>query len=195
MSLTERRLPRILSALGALALAGLLVTACGTPAVPASTTSPPSLTPPAPTPDATVPEDEIANGAPDGAQAAVTVARDQEVRLTDPSQNSVHCDGGGEVYVQFAGTVTITGACQEVDITAGGATVALEMSEDVDIESSGNQLNADEIGDLDIDGDNNTVTVGTVREIDIDGSGNAVTYSGGAPDVEVSGSGNVVAPG
>lgn len=136
-------------------------------------------------PTETIPDDAAAQ------DDTVVLAGDDEHRVTEPGEASVQCDGGGEVHVLAAASVTITGQCDEVDIDGDGATVSIEASDDVDIDGSENNVSADEIGDLDIGGDRNTVDVATVREIDVEGDDNTVAY-GGSPGIDDEGDGNTI---
>lgn len=175
-------------AMAALAVVAFLVTGCE----PIDSSTPAATSPPAATPTPSGSARPTPSVTPSGI-GALTVTRDGEISITDASQTFVHCDGGGEVDVRFAGTITITGSCEEIDIFVDGATVTLETSRDVDIEGSRSRLTAAKIDDLDIVGDDNVVTVQSVEDIDVEGSKNIITYgSSGPASVKIAGSGNTV---
>ena len=183
MHTSPRRLTRSLTVIVGLVAATMLIAGCTAPTEEQSTLPPivsPSVAPSESAPPSVEPAPEEG-----GAAAARTVTRGAEIRITDAAGSAVHCDGGGEVDVEFAGTVTITGNCDDIDIEVGGVTATIERTSNLDIDRTGSTVEAAEIGELDIEGDDNTVTVGQVREIDIEGVGNTVRYSGAAPDVVV----------
>lgn len=144
-------------------------------------------------PDDAADADEPADdGADDGGAEPITLTNDAEHRVTDPGDVAVHCDGGGELYVQVAAVVTVTGSCQDVDVLGDDATVSVESVGDVDVDGSSNEVTADEIDELDITGNGNTVDVTAIRSIDVEGADNTVTFGDGSPDIDDEGAGNSI---
>lgn len=173
---------------GALAFA-LLASGCGDGETPAPDPVPPkggTQSPGEQLPE--TPDDEAGNG-------DATVSGEAEHRITDTGAVSVTCENGGEIYVEAAAEVTVTGDCQDIDVLADGASLTAEEVHDLDVEGNENQIAVDTVRELDIKGDGNTVGVITVREIDVEGSDNTVTYDEGSPDTDDEGTGNTIARG
>lgn len=188
---------------GAAALAAIalgLVSACsadspGDPETTAVIVDPPQTTDEpapsdAPTTETAQPED-TGQAPPAG---AVVIGDRQEHRVIDAATAVVHCEGLGDVYVTAHELeVTITGTCDDIEISANGVTVSAEVVEDLDIAGHGNTVTATRAGDLGIDGNDNVVTIDeVVREIDVEGHGNTVTFTTGSPQVDDDGNGNQI---
>jgi len=190
MTHTNPRRPLALSFAAVIAAGVLFLSACA-----------PTATAPPADEDTTATQPADDTGTDDGADddtdadadvdIAAVVGAGQELRVRDASQSVVECDGGGEVYVEYAGPVVVTGVCNDIDIVADGAQVTLDSASEVDVDSSGNTVVAMQIGELDILGNDNTVTVQNVSDIDVEGSGNTVIF-GGSPDIDDTGSGNTL---
>lgn len=67
----------------------------------------------------------------------MTISGEDEHRVSDEDAVDVTCDGGGEIYVEAAAEVTITGDRRDIDITADGARVSADQTRDLDIDDEG----------------------------------------------------------
>lgn len=129
---------------------------------------------------------------PDG---DATISGETEHRITDTGAASVTCENGGEIYVEAAAEVTVTGDCWDIDVLADGATLSAEETRDLDVDGSDNEIAVDTVRELDLTGDGNTVDMITVGEIDVEGSDNTVSYDEGDPEIDDEGTGNTIGRG
>lgn len=182
-----------LSALAITSAFVLALSACGNDAgqTPDPMESPAETAPMDTAPDNESPTQDDGGEGGDGA----TVSGEDEHRVSDEGAMDITCDGGGEIYVEAAAEVTITGDCWDIDIAADGATVTADQTRDLDIEGSDNQVTLESIRELDIEGDNNTVETTSVDEVSVEGSTNTVTYTEGAPDIDDEGTDNTIEQG
>lgn len=182
-----------LSALAITSALALALSACGNGA---GQTPDPMESPAETAPMDTAPNDESPTQE-DGGEGGdgETVSGEDEHRVSDEGAIDITCDGGGEIYVEAAAEVTITGDCWDIDIVADGATVTADQTRDLDIEGSDNQVTLESIRELDIEGDNNTVETTSVDEVSVEGSTNTVTYTEGAPDIDDEGTDNTIEQG
>ncbi len=94
--------------------------------------------------------------------------------------NTHDCGSDGRVNVNYDGaSLTLSGACTEININAKNVKVTV-----------------DDVDDININGSKNTVKTGTLGKVTINGAGNKVTYkkakSGKKPGATVLGKGNSV---
>lgn len=123
----------------------------------------------------------------------VTISADEEYRITAAGTVSVLCEGPGDLKVDAAAVVTVTGECDDVEVNASDATVTLEAADDLKIDGDGNTVSAGSVRSLDIEGDDNVVEADQISsEIDISGDRNTVSFSAGQPEVDDEGTGNTV---
>ena len=138
---------------------------------------------------------DAAEGTEGESNGYVTLSGEQEHRVTDAAAVDIACDGGGEIDVEAAAEVTLTGDCRDIEIHADGATVIADQARDLEIEGSQNQVTVETLRELQVEGSDNTVDLGAVDEIEVEGSDNTVTYGEGDPRVEDEGSGNSIEQG
>ncbi len=117
-----------------------------------------------------------------------TIGRGQEHRVTaDGSTVTIHCDGGGDIYVLAdRATVMVTGRGEDLEVRGSHATVQAERMDEVDIPGAGNDVRIMRANEADVDGDRNTVRIDRLLELDIDGHRNVVKLGAVAREVEVS---------
>lgn len=184
---------KVAAAVGAFAL---LASSCGTgedDAAGPETVQPGSSrsnTEPAesPSPDTDIQEDESGD--------EVTISGVDDHHVAEAADTSIVCDGGGDIHVEAAAQVTVTGDCEDIEIDVDGATLTAEEVQDLEIDGSDNQVTVDTLRDLEVDGNGNEVEITSIQEeIEVDGSDNTVTYQEGSPQVEDDGSGNSVSGG
>jgi len=103
-----------------------------------------------------------------------------DVELDGTAATSHDCGADPVLNIIGAGTFTVTGACKQVNLNAGKATVTV-----ADVE------------ELNINGADNKVTAGAVGAVNINGAKNKVTWKqakkGKKPAVSSNGKGNGVA--
>ncbi|WP_017603864.1 DUF3060 domain-containing protein [Nocardiopsis alkaliphila] len=182
-----------LSALAITSAFVLALSACGNGAgqTPDPMESPAETAPMDAAPDAESPtQDEGGEGGDE-----MTVSGEDEHRVSDEGAIDITCDGGGEIYVEAAAEVTITGDCWDIEITADGATVTADQTRGLDIEGSDNEVTIESVRELDIEGDNNTVETTSVEEVEVEGSTNTVTYTEDVPDIQDDGTDNTIEQG
>lgn len=132
----------------------------------------------------------------EGEGGEVMISGEDDHRVTDAAETSIVCDGGGDVHIEAAAQVTVTGDCDDIDIDVDGADLTAEEAHDLEIEGSDSRVTIDTVRVLEIEGNGNEVEITTIQEqIEIEGSDNTVSYEEGSPEVEDEGSGNSVSNG
>lgn len=128
-----------------------------------------------------------------GSDAAITLSRGDEHRITEPNTSiTITCSDGGDIDVQTNGTnVKTTGQCEDIDIRGNDNSVSGEDAEGLDIDGNNNEANLRNVSEIDVDGTGNTVGVQETRDIDVEGENNSVTYTSGDPIVETTGTNSV----
>lgn len=155
-----------------LAAMAVLLTGCSVayeaPGAPAAEPSPSST----PAPSASAAGEEERGQSPDASAPPSAAADDLRKRYADVAQQT-SCASGEVVVSQAGATVSITGECALVSVTASGAVVL-----------------ADRIGTLEITGAANQVQAASVDAARLGGSGNEVRWESGTPEVTDTGAAN-----
>ncbi len=126
----------------------------------------------------------------------VTVGKGQEHRITTAEPALVACDGGGEVKVLAAATVTATGPCGEIDVDTDGATVTFETVRDLGVDGSDNTITGVRTLELDVGGSRNEIMIKQLRAVDVEGSDNTILHGSAlTPRVDDEGQGNTIGEG
>lgn len=108
-------------------------------------------------------------GGPDG---PITITRGDEIRTSQHGQE-IHCDGGGEIYVNHW-FVIVTGECDVVAIKASGAETSIESTEELDIYGDATMTYVGRATEVDVYGNDNLVALETSGTVDDSGNDNFI---------------------